>query len=53
MKEILEDIDEVAENLGVDGKSKELPVNVRDTLSDKASTENTFNDLLDKYREEL
>jgi hypothetical protein len=49
-KEIISDIDAASEN---EQAGKEILVNIKNTMSDKAGTEKKFNDILREYRDEV
>ena len=52
--EILADIEEVADKaLGVGNAANRILANIKCTMSDRASTEKSFNDLLTAYRPEI
>ena len=54
LNEILADIEEVADKaLGVDNAANRILANIKCTMSDRASTEKSFNDLLTAYRSEI
>ena len=54
LNEILADIEEVADKaLGVGNAANRILANIKCTMSDRASTEKSFNDLLTAYRSEI
>ena len=54
LNEILADIEEVANKaLGVGNAANRILANIKCTMSDRASTEKSFNDLLTAYRSEI
>lgn len=46
-------LDEISETCGMPDLGKELIVNLKNTMSDRAATEKLFNSMLQKYREKL